>query len=163
MLCSRNHKRFKHTSIPWFLKLIPKQKCILYSLKVYPGLTPGSRRSPGEGHSKELQYSCLENSMDRGAWQVQSMGHKESGTTEWLPLSQKKSGRIIGKHKILFKGSIIQQWGECALESNILCTFIEPWLLRMVTIRWQHSQPQALHQEGNHRSSALGCFESWVS
>ena len=31
------------------------------------GLIPGSGRSPGEGHGKPLQYSCLENPMDRGA------------------------------------------------------------------------------------------------
>ena len=30
--------------------------------------TPGSVRSPGEGHGHPLQYACLENSMDRGAW-----------------------------------------------------------------------------------------------
>ena len=34
------------------------------------GLIPGSRRPPGEGHGNPLQYSCLENSMDRGAWQA---------------------------------------------------------------------------------------------
>ena len=33
-----------------------------------PGLIPGSGRSPGEGNGYALQYSCLENSMDRGAW-----------------------------------------------------------------------------------------------
>ena len=32
------------------------------------GLIPGTGRSPGEGNSKPLQYSCLENSMDRVAW-----------------------------------------------------------------------------------------------
>ena len=32
-----------------------------------PGLIPGSERSPGEIHSNPLQYSCLGNSMDRGA------------------------------------------------------------------------------------------------
>ena len=32
------------------------------------GSIPGSGRSPGEGHSNPLQYSCLENSMDRGVW-----------------------------------------------------------------------------------------------
>ena len=31
---------------------------------------PGSRRSPGEGNNTSLQYSCLENSMNRGAWQA---------------------------------------------------------------------------------------------
>ena len=33
-----------------------------------PGLIPGSGRSPGEGNGNPLQYSCLENSMDRGVW-----------------------------------------------------------------------------------------------
>ena len=33
-----------------------------------PGLIPGSGRSLGEGNGNPLQYSCLENSMDRGSW-----------------------------------------------------------------------------------------------
>ena len=32
------------------------------------GSMPGSGRSPGGGHGNQLQYSCLENPMDRGAW-----------------------------------------------------------------------------------------------
>ena len=32
------------------------------------GLIPGSERSPGSGNGNPLQYSCLENLMDRGAW-----------------------------------------------------------------------------------------------
>ena len=35
-----------------------------------PGLIPGSGRSPGEGNGNLLQYLCLENPMDRGAWQA---------------------------------------------------------------------------------------------
>ena len=34
------------------------------------GLIPGLERSPGEGNGNPLQYFCLENSMDRGAWQA---------------------------------------------------------------------------------------------
>ena len=34
------------------------------------GSIPGSGRSPGVGNGNPLQYSCLENSMDRGAWQA---------------------------------------------------------------------------------------------
>ena len=34
------------------------------------GLIPGSGRLPGEGNGNPLQYSCLGNPMDRGAWQV---------------------------------------------------------------------------------------------
>ena len=36
----------------------------------YPGLILGSERSHGEGNDNTLQYSCLEKSMDRGAWQA---------------------------------------------------------------------------------------------
>ena len=34
------------------------------------GFIPGSGRSPGEGNGNPLQYSCLGNPMDRGAWQA---------------------------------------------------------------------------------------------
>ena len=43
----------------------------------------GSERSPGGGHSNPLQYSCLENPMDRGAWQATvSEVKKELNTTK---------------------------------------------------------------------------------
>ena len=35
-----------------------------------PGSIPGSGRSPGEGNGNPLQYSCLDNSMDRGTWRA---------------------------------------------------------------------------------------------
>jgi len=45
----------------------------------------GSRRSPGEGNGNPLQYSCVENPTDKGAWRVASpWGRKESDTTEQL-------------------------------------------------------------------------------
>ena len=44
------------------------------------GLIPGSRRSLGEGNDKPLQYSCLGNSMDRGAWQAMVPGVAKSRT-----------------------------------------------------------------------------------
>ena len=40
----------------------------LSAMQENPGLIPGSGRSPGEGNGNPLQYSCLENPMDRGAW-----------------------------------------------------------------------------------------------
>ena len=41
---------------------------------------PGSGRCPGEGNGNPLQYSCLENSMDRGAWWATVHGIAESWT-----------------------------------------------------------------------------------
>ena len=46
------------------------------------GSMPESERSPGEGNGSPLQYSCLENPMDRGAWQAAVHGvAKEFDTT----------------------------------------------------------------------------------
>ena len=44
----------------------------------YAGLIPGSGRSPGVGNGNPLQYSCLENSMDRGAWRATVHGAAKS-------------------------------------------------------------------------------------
>ena len=41
------------------------------------GLIPESGRSPGEGNGNPLQYSCLKNSMDRGAWQATVIGSQK--------------------------------------------------------------------------------------
>ena len=43
-------------------------------------------RSPGRGHGNLLQYSCLENSMDREVWWAIVHGVTEADTTEWLSL-----------------------------------------------------------------------------
>ena len=51
------------------------------------GSIPGSGRFPGEGNGNPLQYSCLENPMDGGAWcRLLSMVSKESDMTERLHL-----------------------------------------------------------------------------
>ena len=44
-----------------------------------PGSISGLGRSPGEGNGNPLQYSCLENSMDRGAWQATVHGVAKVG------------------------------------------------------------------------------------
>ena len=44
------------------------------------GSVPGSGRSPGEGNGNLLQYSCLENPMDRGAWWATVHGVANSQT-----------------------------------------------------------------------------------
>ena len=59
------------------------------------GLIPGLGRSPGEGNGNPLQYSCLENPKDRGAWQPTVHGITKSwtwpstyGPTAWSPWSE---------------------------------------------------------------------------
>ena len=54
------HAVFPHSSVG------KESACISRDL----GSIPGLGRSPGEGNGNPLQYSCLENSMDRGAWQA---------------------------------------------------------------------------------------------
>ena len=62
-----------------------------------PASIPGSGRSPGEGNGTTLQYSCLENPMDGGAWWATVHGAaKESDMTErlhFLSLWPKGRGR----------------------------------------------------------------------
>ena len=63
------------------------------------GLIPGLGRSPREGNGYPLQYSCLENPMDRGAWPaVVCEVVKESHGTEGLSLSLSKN---FAKHTLL--------------------------------------------------------------
>ena len=57
--------RIKKLCLPWWLSG-KESACSAGD----PGSAPGSGRSPGGGHGNALEYSCLENSMDRGAWQA---------------------------------------------------------------------------------------------
>ena len=83
------------------------------------GSIPGLRRSTGEGNGYPLQYSGLENSMDR----IVHGGHKESNTTEWLSLSLSFVQRnwkqdfeaitalfIIVKTWKQYKSSLVDEW-----------------------------------------------------
>ena len=70
------------------------------------GFIPQLERSPGGGHENPLQYSCLENPTDGGAWQATVHGIAKSDTTERLqfqfPFEKTLIETIIGKPK--FKG-----------------------------------------------------------
>ena len=56
-----------------------------------PGSIPGLGRSPGEGNGNPLQYSCLENPMDRGAWQAIVHGVTKS----WARLSAHRQDEVL--------------------------------------------------------------------
>ena len=77
----------KFTSVSWLLipVLYGWTSLVAQTLKYLPamqklGLIPGSGRSPGEGNGYLLQYSCLENSIDRGAWWATVHGVAKSWT-----------------------------------------------------------------------------------
>ena len=56
------------------------------------GSIPGSGRSPGVGNGNLLQYSCLENPMDRAAWQATVHSVTESDMTEYIHIIKNISG-----------------------------------------------------------------------
>ena len=68
------------------------------------GLIPGLERSPGGGHGNPLQYSCLENSVNRGAWRatvhrIAELDMTEQSTHETLSKKSRTAhlGRIGGE------------------------------------------------------------------
>ena len=64
------------------------------------GLIPGSGRSPGGGHGNPLQYSCLENLMDRATWRPTV--HRLQSQTWLKPLSTHACGLV--RSSLLFRG-----------------------------------------------------------
>ena len=64
------------------------------------GSIPGSGRSPGGGHGNPLQYSCLENPMDRGAWRARVHGVTKS----WTHLSTHTYTQLILRSVLLTLG-----------------------------------------------------------
>ena len=77
-----------------------------------PGSIPGSGRSPGGGHE---QYSCLENSMDRGAWQATVLGVTQS-ELNMTELTAGTQSRDIDRAASM---TSIQQSGRLCAESGI--------------------------------------------
>ena len=87
-----------------------------------PGSNPGSGRSPGGGNSKSLQYSCLKNPMDRGAWWATVHGVAESQTRLKL-LSTAASSKV---HLFPFLGGQFSElsWvqsGHCVVNFSTWC------------------------------------------
>ena len=74
------------------------------------GSIPGSRRSPGEGNSNPLQYSCLENSMDRETW----WGTVHGAASVGHDLATKPPvGQWFNTHAHLHQGSLYwSQWPQ---------------------------------------------------
>ena len=64
----RQSKKIMHIQTPVYLFItINIIYTLVYMVMGFPGSTPGSGKSCGGGHGNPLQYSCLENLMDKGA------------------------------------------------------------------------------------------------
>ena len=79
---------------------------------------PGSERFSGEGNGNPLQYSCLEKSMDRGAWQASVRVVTESDMTEHTHTIHFNNNSSFTEHLL---------WPR--LELNTSCT-CNPWTIR---------------------------------
>ena len=83
------------------------------------GSISGLRRSPREGNSSPLQHPCLENSMDRGTWRLQSMGSWKVEHA-WLTFTAKGEGCLRGKCCLVICCPCFQDSEECRESKNIL-------------------------------------------
>ena len=92
LTCKDNFKKYwlKKIGLPWWIRWLKKKKSACNAGDV--GSIPGSGRSPGEGNGNPLQYSFLENSMDRGSWQATVPGVTKSWTrlSDWTTTSQQR-------------------------------------------------------------------------
>ena len=88
-----------------------------------PGSIPGLGRSPGGGNGNLLQYSCLENPMDRGAWQATVHGVPKSQTllSDWAYTHTKSHYKSIRSKRILFE----QAPGVSDGQGSLVCC--SPW------------------------------------
>ena len=88
------------------------------------GSIPGSERSPGEGNGKPLQYSCLENPMDGGAWGTTVHGVAELDTTEQL-------------HSLTHSLNDLERWDGEVVRGRIkrdgIYTYL--WLIHIVVLQ----------------------------
>ena len=124
-----------------------------------PVSIPRSGRSPGEGNGNPLQYSCLENPMDRGAWQAAVHGVSKSwDTIEWLTLEKAMAPHFSTlAWKILWmeEPGGLQSMGSLRVRhdwvtSRSLFTFMH-WRRK-----WQPT-PVFLPRESQGQGSMVGC------
>ena len=67
------------------------------------GLIPELGRSPGEGNGNPLQYSCLENPMDRGAWQATV--HRV--TQSWTQVERRSTCTKLNEYEVAWYETVV--------------------------------------------------------
>ena len=115
-----------------------------------PGLIPGWGRSSGEGNGNPLQYSCLENSTDGGAWWATVHGVAKGRTR--LSHFPERGKRYMGSLSIMFYRCEIEfhfkrEWVHSCLQGVLLCS---EWDLM------PHAQVTSVHHSGVTRRAREG-------
>ena len=135
-------------TVQWQTQLSPPCSILLFpggsngKVSVYsegdPGLSPGLGRSPGEGNGNPLQYYCLENPMDRGAWKGTVHGAAKSWTrlsdVPVIPVSKNKNKKLQKNFLFacLFVCLLKKDWRDRLLLRFTLQS-IPGWCLTLVT------------------------------
>ena len=115
-----------------------------------PGSIPGLGRSPGEGNGTLLQYSCLENPTDGGAWYCNPWGRRESDTIERLHftyyslliLKTRCLGGLVSSVQNLRVRDVTFDWQSCIFVSS---THLDIFLFVVENLFIQFSNP--FHRE----------------
>ena len=112
------------------------------------GSIPGSGRSPAEGNGNPLQYSCLENPMDRGAWQATVHRVTKSWIQlKWLSTHTCTPISVVGmalvpSHRGMMKmrskgcGDCLVSGESVIVEVVVNCSFLEFTLLQWWWLPW---------------------------
>ena len=88
------------------------------------GSIPGSRRSPGGGHGNPLQYSCLENPMDRGPWWATVHRVTES----WSQL------KWLSAHSLIHRGYVKKKKPSGCLKPWVVLTLYHVFFYACITM-----------------------------
>ena len=92
---------FNRQGLPWWLRTVNNVED--------PGSISGLGRSPGEGNGDPYQYSCLKNSIDRGAWQATVHGSQRVGH-DWATNTHRDKGHGSSNLKKIHGNCTINIW-----------------------------------------------------
>ena len=133
----------------WLLMGVPSGS-VVKNLPANPGdsgLIPGSGRSPGEVNGNPLQFSCLGNSMDRGAWRDTVHGVAKSHTTEL----EHKEVKLAAN-----PGLLVSRFVDCNLVLQVSPSYLCRKTSRL-SLRFCPVQAEVSRDSGPQQSQSAPC------